>query len=99
MVKATEKELLRLLQQINELRVFANKPPFLLGKKTIIRKMQKRNLFQIKTICVHSGNGHIFERTPFLSGQTIQNFLEGILDGIKIGIKIAPIKEILQGGT
>ena len=94
MPKATEKELLKELEIINNLRTFANQPIFLLKKMPINGKMQRRFLFKLETIVkvISSKEIEVSEYTPYLPGQLLSLFLQGINNGIDTGIQIASTK-------
>lgn len=89
-MKATEKELLRLLNMINDYRIRVGKKPLLLGKSVINRKLQKRHLYQLKYLCLKpNGVGTVCQYTAFVSGKLLLNFLSGLIEGVHIGMKLA----------
>lgn len=95
MVRATEKEIMKLVTNINEYRLRVGKHPFLLGKSVLARKLQNRNMYQLKYLKLkEDGSGVVHQYTPFISGKLLLNFLSGLLEGVHIGMKLALITEI-----
>jgi hypothetical protein len=93
-LKATEKELLKLLLVINDYRIRVGKRPFLLGKTVVARKLQRRHLYQLKHLNLKQGDvGTVSQYTPFVSGKLLLNFLSGLIEGVHIGMKLALIIE------
>jgi hypothetical protein len=94
MTKVTEKELIRLLHEINDFRVRSGRNPLYLGKLTLSRKLQNRHKFFLKCLHLNGDNtGTMQQMTANMSGQALGSFLQGILEGIKIGMKVAIITE------
>jgi hypothetical protein len=100
MQKITEKELLRLIRQINGHRERVGKNALFLTKITRERKLQNRHMYYLKCLQLYGENYGVFEQvTPILSGQALSNYLNGILEGIFIGMKIASYIENTNGSN
>jgi len=98
MQKITEKELLRLIKQINEYRERVGKNALLLNKITRERKLQKRHMYYLKCLQLTGNDYGVFiQVTPILSGHALANYLNGIIEGIYIGMKIATYIENTNG--
>lgn len=91
-MKATEKTLTFLLDEVNQHRSRAGLCPFFFIKETRILKLQNRHTYQLYVFPI-TGTERIKALKSTQSANSLRLYLAGILEGYEIGTKVA-YKEI-----
>jgi hypothetical protein len=95
-MRATEKTLAMLLDEVNKLRAQGGYCPLYFLKEVRQLKLQKRYLYQLYVFPNYGDSNQIKALKSTTSTNELRLYLAGILDGAKIGTTIASHKKEVQ---